>query len=55
MSRKQAVEEIIERINSSDFGPDTKDIIGLFGISAEELSEAGASYEDLKALGQIIL
>ena len=55
MSREQAVKEIISRIKSADFGPETKDVIGLFGISAEELSEAGATYEELKALGQIIL
>ncbi len=28
--------------------------ISLFGISAEELSEAGLAYENLKALGSII-
>ena len=55
MSREQAVKEIISRIRAVDFGPQTKDIIGLFGINAEELAEAGATYEELKALGQIIL
>ncbi len=29
-------------------------MISLFGISAEELSEAGASYEDLAGLGNLI-
>jgi len=28
--------------------------ISLFGLSAEELSEAGVAYENLKALGSII-
>lgn len=28
--------------------------ISLFGISAEELSEAGMAYENLKALGSVI-
>ena len=30
------------------------DTISLFGLSAEELSEAGMSYENLKALGSAI-
>lgn len=30
------------------------DTISLFGLSAEELSEAGVSYENLKALGSVI-
>ena len=38
MSREQAVKEIISRIKAVDFGPQTKDIIGLFGINAEELA-----------------
>lgn len=49
-SRKEAIKKIIENIKSDDCGEETKDIITLFGISAEELAEAGASYEDLIAL-----
>ena len=30
------------------------DMISLFGISAEELSEAGVAYENLKALGSTL-
>lgn len=30
------------------------DMISLFGISAEELSEAGVPYENLKALGSTL-
>ena len=54
-SREAAVERIIARIKNNDLGPETRDIIGLFGISAEELSEAGASYEDLKVLNALFL
>ncbi len=39
-----------KKIKIKDFGLETKDIISLFGISAEELAEAGAAYEDLQAL-----
>lgn len=54
LTRKDAITNIITRIKNNDFSPETKDIIGLFGISAEELSEAGATYEELKALGTIL-
>lgn len=53
-TREEAVKKIIESIKSNDFGPETKDIITLFGISAEELSEAGATYEELLALKPVL-
>ena len=45
----------MESINIKDFSPEMKDIITLFGISAEELAEAGAAYEDLLALKAILM
>ena len=53
-TREEAVSFVIEKIKSNDLGPQTKDIISLFGIKAEELSEAGASYEDLLALKSVL-
>lgn len=54
-SRADAIKEAIKRIKDNDLSEDTKDIIGLFGISAEELGEAGATYEELKALKTMFL
>lgn len=53
-TREEAVSRIMERVKNNDFGNETKDIISLFGISAEELAEAGATYEDLVVLKSIL-
>lgn len=53
-TREEAVKFVIENIKSDNFGAQTKDIISLFGIKAEELSEAGAGYEDLLALKSVL-
>ncbi|MBS4760535.1 MAG: hypothetical protein KHX03_07555 [Clostridium sp.] len=53
-TREEAVSRVIEAITANDFGPETKDIITLFGITAEELAEAGAAYEDLVALKSVL-
>lgn len=53
-SREEAVKFVIENIREDNLGSDTKDIIGLFGITAEELAEAGAGYEDLLALKSVL-
>ena len=49
-SRSEAINMVICNIKAKNYGEDTKDIISLFGITAEELAEAGAAYEDLVAL-----
>lgn len=54
-SRKDAVEYVIKNIKDNNFGAQTKDVISLFGITAEELAEAGASYEDLVALKAVLI
>lgn len=53
-TREEAVAFVIDKIKSNNLGAETKDIITLFGIKAEELSEAGASYEDLLALKSVL-
>ena len=53
-TRKEAVKFVMSRIKANDHGSATKDMISLFGIKAEELSEAGASYEDLVALRLVL-
>ncbi len=53
-TRKEALNFVMTRIKANDYGPETKDMITLFGIKAEELSEAGASYEDLLSLKSVL-
>lgn len=55
IKREDAVIQVIERFKQNDFGEETKSMITLFGISAEELAEAGAAYEDLLALKALFL
>lgn len=50
LTRSEALQKIVEAIKSADFGDETKDLITLFGITAEELAEAGVRYEDLVTL-----
>lgn len=54
-SREEAVKFVIKKIKAADLGAQTKDIISLFGITAEELAEAGAAYEDLVALRAVLI
>ncbi|MBR6301629.1 hypothetical protein IKR55_02725 [bacterium] len=52
MTRENAVKETV-RFLDSNFVNDAKDLITMFGLSAEELLEAGASYESVKAIENI--
>lgn len=54
-SREEAVNFVIQNIQSDNLGHETKDMISLFGITAEELAEAGAAYEDLVALRSVLI
>lgn len=56
MTREQAINNIFKTFNdnSSQKYKTAADIISLFGISAEELSEAGMAYENLRALDSIM-
>lgn len=53
-TREEAVSRIMCNLKNGDFGHNTKDLITLFGITAEELAEEGAAYEDLLALKSIL-
>ena len=56
MTREQAVNDVF-RLFSEKSKANTKkakDLISLFGITAEELGEVGVSYEILKSLGSTI-
>lgn len=50
LSRYQAIAQIQDCLQLSDFHPEALRLINLFNIVPEELSEAGLSYESLKAL-----
>ncbi len=56
ITREEAISNIYKILNTktSPNYSTALDLISLFGISAEELSEAGLSYENLKALGSSI-
>ena len=51
LTRESAIEQIVENIQNRI---DAINLITLFGISAEELLEAGATYEDVISFGGII-
>lgn len=50
LSRENAVIQIVKNIENRQ---EAIDMVTLFGISAEELLEAGATYEDVISLGRI--
>ena len=57
MTRETAVNNVFKMFNENKKKVNLRnamDTISLFGLSAEELSEAGVSYENLKALGSAI-
>ena len=55
LTRKKATELTIQKIKENTLDKEAKDLITLFGITAEELAEAGATYEDLVALKSVFL
>lgn len=52
MTRQGAIEETAKFLNSNQLN-DARDLITMFGLSAEEILEAGASYESVKAIQNI--
>ena len=55
LKRQDVVCEIILAIRKNCVSDEIKRLISLFGITAEELSEAGASFEELSAVKNIVL
>ena len=51
MTREEAVNDIVKNIEDKEF---VIKLISLFGIQAEELLEAGATYEDVIAFRGIL-
>lgn len=53
LSRKDAVEMAVNLLNSST--KEAYSLITLFGLTAEEMLEAGASYEAVKGVENLLL
>jgi hypothetical protein len=55
LSRTDALTRILDDMHETTLGPDALRLIQLFNIDPEELTEAGMSYESLKALESVAL
>lgn len=53
LSRQEAVEAVVDMLKNGD--KDVYGLITLFGLTAEEILEAGASYEAVAGMGNILL
>ena len=51
LSRNDAIISVVEKLSEQE---DVSELITLFGLSAEELLEAGANYEDIKSLRGLV-
>ena len=51
ITRESALDSVIKNL---DKNADVMDTITLFGFTAEEMLEAGAEYEDVMALGNLV-
>lgn len=54
LKREDALKDVVKSCNAKKIDAETKDIISLFGFSAEELLESGARYEDVIGLKNIL-
>lgn len=54
LKRSNAISSIIADIKSNKLSEETQKLITLFGITGEELSEAGASFEEISCVKHLI-
>jgi len=54
LKREDALNSVVKACNLKKIDDATKDLISLFGLSAEEVLEAGAQYEDVLGLKGIL-
>ncbi len=52
LSREEAVKSVVDMLNNGD--NEAYHLITLFGLTAEEILEAGASYENVVGIGSIL-
>lgn len=55
IKRTDAIRSVISDIKSKKVNENTKKLIGLFGISPEELTESGLPYESLNSCTGLFL
>lgn len=55
LKRTKAVSEVMFSINNNKITEETKRYISLFGISIEELLEAGAEFEKISAVKSLFI
>ena len=53
-SRAEAIQTVTNSIKSCKFDSNAKNLLSLFGISGEELSEAGLTWEELSAVSSYL-
>lgn len=53
LSREEAIETVVDMLKNGD--SDVYALVTLFGLTAEEILEAGASYESVIGMGNILL
>lgn len=54
LKREDALKDVVKACNTKKIDEKIKDLISLFGFSAEELLELGAQYEDVIGLKGIL-
>ena len=52
ITRQDAINNVVKNLNNHEFSS-AKDLITMFGLDAEELLEAGASYEAVVAIKKV--
>ena len=55
MTRHQAVDFVVSELLASPCSLQAKKMVSLFGLNAEELTEAGANFESVAQLEKILL
>lgn len=54
LKREDALKSVVKACNTTKIDEKIRDLISLFGFSAEELLESGAQYEDVIGLKGIL-
>lgn len=54
LRREDALNQVVKACNTKKIDDEIKDLISLFGLSAEELLESGAIYEDVIGLKNLL-
>ena len=54
ITREDAIKKVCEELTNNFSDKNAINLITMFGLTAEELAEAGMDYETLKVLGKII-